>query len=1248
MKNLTNYEDLEDDGYGSERFLVGKLGEMDESKKSLKSQQRRTAPNSSPNRLYPSFSYPSIIPISMASSSTSSIHKSFTYDVLLSFGGKDNRTNFIDHLYHALLDRNIRTYKDDEEINKGNRINDELMESIEASKYFIIVFSKNYASSSWCLDELVKIMDCHKTTKHTAYPVFYDVEPTKVRKQSREVGEAFARHEKEEAVGKWRKALKEAADLAGWELKNTAGGHEAKCIRQIVEKVSLELRSINVHIDKNLVGMEIRVNDILSSLETASDDVRMIGIKGIGGGGKTTLARAVFNKISYQFEGKSFVDKVREASNASSSGLKLLQSQILSNVLNNHGINVGSVSEGKNMMSWMIGGRKSLIVLDDVDHVEQLEALAGDPSWFKPGSIIIITTRDEHVLIAHGVKLIHNVNLLSEEEAIWLFSRHAFGKEIPIEGYEELSRQVVCYAAGLPLTIKVLGSFLCGKNKLEWKEALARLETIPLKETQKVLELSYTGLDDDYKEIFLDVATILKGWSKHSTIEALESCGFHPRIGLRVLEQKSLITIGNDECVGMHDHFEELGRNIVRRLHPDMPNKHSRLWDRKEIEDILANDMGTEATRCIRFYRGRLNQEIFMKGLRKMKELQFLDAEALELNQGINKLIPNFLDALAFLCCSWKFDEVSPYFPDALRYLRWNRYPFRSLPGTFQANNLVALQLDFSNIVQLWEGGERKVLNKLRFLQLSGPELRTFDLGLTPNLEKLTLGGHGDLVELCMPDECSKLRFLKLYGSKLTTLNLGLTPNLEELDLNIDLVELYMPLECSKLRSLEIRSSKLRTLDLGLIPNLEKLDLNSDLVELYMSVECSKLRSLKFTGSKLTTLDLGLTPNLEKLRLRGHGDLVELYMPAECLNLRSVKLYGSKLRTLDLRMTPILEKLDLNSDLVELYMPVECSNLRSLQLEGSNIRMLDLGLTPSLEKLDLNKCYNLGEIHVPNECLKLKDLKLSGSKLRTLDLGHAPNLEKLSLLSCDNLVELHTSQRCLNFKYIYLHSINLRTLDIGMTLNLNSLELTRCNYLEEFHMPCSSLNLTYLRVIESNLRTLDIGLTPYLNWLELINCHYLEEFHITDECQNLKYLVVHRSKLRTLDLGLTPNLRKLVFKECYNLVEIHAPIGYLENVFYIDLSGCFGFRSFVFHKKDNSSAKLSDSVEVRPLTELHFTLERCPFHPDKDLPKFESTCIHKEDLPSLTRSLEKLFSQGLCACTKLETILRSIPKAFVS
>ena len=160
----------------------------------------------------------------MESSSSSSIKKSFKYDVFLSFRGTDTRKNFIDHLYQALQDKSIYTYKDDERITKGKRIRDELPESIEESQFYIVVFSKNYASSSWCLEELVKIMECHETKNHTAYPVFLDVEPTEVRHQTGAVGEAFSIHESDEAAGKWRHALKDAADLAGWELKNTANG----------------------------------------------------------------------------------------------------------------------------------------------------------------------------------------------------------------------------------------------------------------------------------------------------------------------------------------------------------------------------------------------------------------------------------------------------------------------------------------------------------------------------------------------------------------------------------------------------------------------------------------------------------------------------------------------------------------------------------------------------------------------------------------------------------------------------------------------------------------------------------------------------------------------------------------------------------------------------------------------------------------------------------------------------------------
>ncbi|KAJ0532135.1 putative TIR domain-containing protein [Helianthus annuus] len=102
--------------------------------------------------------------------SASSVPKSFKYDVFLSFRGEDTRKTFVDHLYVALVNKGIITYKDDETIDKGERIKEQLIRSIQESRFYIIVFSKNYASSSWCLDELVEIIKCQKTSEHTAYP----------------------------------------------------------------------------------------------------------------------------------------------------------------------------------------------------------------------------------------------------------------------------------------------------------------------------------------------------------------------------------------------------------------------------------------------------------------------------------------------------------------------------------------------------------------------------------------------------------------------------------------------------------------------------------------------------------------------------------------------------------------------------------------------------------------------------------------------------------------------------------------------------------------------------------------------------------------------------------------------------------------------------------------------------------------------------------------------------------------------
>ncbi|KAL4580111.1 hypothetical protein LXL04_016291 [Taraxacum kok-saghyz] len=1019
----------------------------------------------------------------MASTSASYVHKSFKYDVFLSFRGEDTRKQFVDHLYFALQQKGIYTYKDGERVKKGKKISNELIRSIEDSKLFIIVFSKNYVSSSWCLDELVKIIECHKTNEHTAYPVFYDVEPCDIRKQSGVVGEVFSRHNNVDVAGKWREALKDAANLAGWELKSTADRNEAQFVQKIVENVSLELCSNNFSIDEKLVGIESRVKDVLSSLGTGFNDVRMIGIKGMGGGGKTTLARAVFDRISLQFEGKSFVENVREVSNTSLSGLKSLQNQVLSDVLNDDGISASSVYDGKNMLKKMMHSTKVLLVLDDVE------------LW-------IIETN--------------------------LTRWYAFGSEIPTQRYAELAQKVVTYASGLPLTLTVLGSSLCRQTELQWIDVLKRLETIPLTETLKKLELSYLCL------------------------EALESCGFHARYGLRVLEQRSLITISQGESLGMHDHIQEMGRNIVHRLHPHKPHKHSRLWIEHKIEDILANNLGTNATRCLQFHQLNFNPEIFMKGLRKMKELRYLHVT---LGQGY--ISSSKTDSL---CWNSEPKRVSSYFPNSLRYLHCYNYSFRSLPKTFEANNLVTLIMIHSDSAQLWKGNKRKV-NKLKFIYLSYSRLQTLDLGITPNLEELTLNGCDNLLELHMPAECLKLRSLNLYNSKLRNLDLRMAPNIEKLALSEcdDLTQLHMPETCLNLTSLKITNLKLATLKIGPTPHLEFVELRScyDLEELHMPHECQKLTYFFVSHSKLRTLDLNVAPNLKKPTLIECDDLGEIHMNRACLNLTSLKLTNLKLRILDIRLAPNLKVIALENCyyMEEFHMADECQKLSSLDISHSKLRTLNLKLVPNLENLEVFKCDNLVELNITSECPKLTSLVIVCSKLRTLDLGLAPNIEKLDV-ECDDLGQLRLSVECLKLKYLYLKYLKLRTLDLESVPNLEKLTLKECNDLVQLHMPNKCLTLTSLELFNLNLRTLDIGLTPNIEFLEVSNCNDLEEIHMDGECQKLTSLDIRHSKLRTLDLGLSLNLKSLCLNGCSHFEELPEDIGSLEYLEKLSLRGC--------------------------------------------------------------------------------------------
>ena len=117
-----------------------------------------------------------------SSSSFSSSTPSWKYNVFLSFRGEETRNTFSDHLYDALKKKGIITFRDEEKLETGKSISSELFKAIEDSCIALVILSKNYASSTWCLDELRKIIDCMKERGMTVVPVFYDVDPSDVRK----------------------------------------------------------------------------------------------------------------------------------------------------------------------------------------------------------------------------------------------------------------------------------------------------------------------------------------------------------------------------------------------------------------------------------------------------------------------------------------------------------------------------------------------------------------------------------------------------------------------------------------------------------------------------------------------------------------------------------------------------------------------------------------------------------------------------------------------------------------------------------------------------------------------------------------------------------------------------------------------------------------------------------------------------------------------------------------------------------
>ncbi|XP_010425880.1 PREDICTED: probable disease resistance protein RPP1 [Camelina sativa] len=1072
------------------------------------------------------------------------LSQNWKHHVFPSFHGPDVRKTLLSHILVVFKGKGIDPFIDNN-IPRSKSIGPKLKEAIKGSKIAIVLLSKNYASSSWCLDELAEIMSCREVLGQIVMTIFYEVDPTDIKKQTGDFGKAFRKSCKgktKERTERWRKALEDVATIAGYH--SHIWSNEADMIEKIASDVSNMLNSSTPSRDfDGLVGMRAHMEELEQLLSLDLDEVRMIGIWGPPGIGKTTISRVVFNQVSNRFQLAAIMVNIkgcypRPCLDEYSAQLQL-QSQMLSQIINQKDIMISHLGVAQERLK----DKKVLLVLDDVDHLEQLYALAKEILWFGLGSRIIITTEDLRILKAHRINHIYKVKFPSSDEAFEIFCMHAFGQKHPYKGFFELAKEVAYLAGNLPLGLKVLGSALKGMSKQEWKRILPMLQISLNGEIESIIKFSYDALCDEYKDLFLYIACFFNRRYTHRVEEFLSKKLSHvTQAGIHVLVEKSLISIDQLGFISMHTLIKQFGKETSRKqfVHNRLL-KCQLLVDGRDICDVLGNDT-TDNRRFIgiKFKLSKTEEELNIseKALERMSDL-----EIVRINGRKDLAQTERLHSLL-------------YHSQKIRLLDWSDFQNICLPSTFNPEFLVELCMSSSKLQKLWEG--TKQLKNLRWIDMSySKDLEELpDLSTATNLEELHLKGCSSLVELpsSIGNATNLLRLDLSRCSKLVKVPSSIEnlTHLQSLDLSYcsNLVELPSIGNAAKLNLSRCKSLVELPSSIGNATNLEALDLYrcKSLVELPSSIgnatnllrldlsRCSTLVKIPSSIENLTnlqSLDLFHCPNLVELPSIGNATKIEELNLTDCSSL--VKLPSS------INATNLKQLLLQNcSRVVELPAVENATNLRIMKLDNCS-SLLELppsiGSATNLQTLDISGCSSL--------------VKLPSS------IGDITNLKNFSLSNCSSLVGLPYSMGNLqNLSTLMMRGCSkLEALPTNINLeSLSSLDLRDCSQLKSF--PEISTNIRYLNLTGTAIKEVPMSIMSWsrLSEFRMSYSESLKEFpHALDIITELLFLNEEDIQQVPPWVQGMSRLRELRLHNCKNLVSLPQ---LSDSLSYTDADNC--------------------------------------------------------------------------------------------